>query len=151
ASIASSLGSTHPSDCAVLLSGGIDSAILQIVFGSLAETSPLQSRSYVIEETPEYYEELTYCCDVVRILRTQHEYTAVRPTEYPNLLLETVAALGIPFGHEAQPAILRLLRALAATGPTMLWCGRGADSIYGTSDAIIPRYSYLPENVLRGL
>lgn len=116
---------------AVLLSGGIDSTLLQIALDLAGGALPRHSRSYLMEDTPSWSDESDYCREAVRLLGTQHQFTAIRPAEFPQLLIDSLAMLGRPFGHEAQPAVLGLFRALGRGSVTILWSGQGADAIYG--------------------
>ena len=140
---------TRSEDRAVLLSGGIDSSVMQMVIEGLDETSPLQTRSFILE-TPEWLEEEGYCREAVGIFGTQHEYIRISPADYPALLVDTIATLGRPFGHDSQPASTGLFRALGAAGPTTLWSGEAADAIYGRT-TVKPRYGHLPQPILWAL
>lgn len=146
---------TQPEERALLLSGGIDSTLLQIALDLAGGASPRQSRSYVMEDTPSWSGERDYCSEAVRILRTQHELTTIRSAEFPKLLTDSLATLGRPFGHEPLPVVLGLLRALGRGDATILWSGQGADGIYGFSIAEMmcrrQRYAHIPSPVLRAL
>jgi asparagine synthetase B (glutamine-hydrolysing) len=140
---------TRGEDRAVLLSGGIDSSVMQMVIEGLDKTSRLQTRSFILD-TPEWLEEEGYCREAVAIFHTQHEYIRISPADYPGLLVDSIAMLGRPFGHDSQPASTGLFRALGASGPTTLWSGEGADAIYGRT-TIKPRYGHLPQPILWAL
>jgi asparagine synthetase B (glutamine-hydrolysing) len=136
-------------DRAVLLSGGTDSSVLQIVVEGLDKRRPLQTRSFILD-TAEWLDEEKYCQEAVRIFATQHQYTRISPADYPALLVDTIASLGRPFGHDSQPGFTGLFRELGRTGPTTLWTGEAADSVYGHWGAnwIKPHYGYLPRPML---
>ena len=143
---------TRAEDRAVLLSGGTNSSVLQMVIESLDRQSPHQTRSFILD-TPEWLDEEGYCQEAVRIFGTQHEYTRISPADYPALLVDSIAALGKPFGHDSQPGFTALLRALGRAGPTTLWSGEAANSVYGHWGAnwIKPHYGYLPQPMLRAI
>jgi asparagine synthetase B (glutamine-hydrolysing) len=146
---------TRAEDRAVLLSGGVDSSLLQMALETVDKGPFRQSRSYVIEDTPSWLGEEDYCREAVRILETQHEFTTISPRQYPDLLTASLRILGRPFGHESTPIMLGLFRALAARGPTTLWSGQGADAGYGmaTGAAISRalRYARVPRPLLHAL
>lgn len=146
---------TRAEDHALLLSGGIDSSLLQIALDLATGDSFRKSRSYTMEDTPSWADEKDYCSEAVRLLRTQHEFTTVRAAEFPELLIDSLATLGRPFGHESIPVALGFLRALGRGDTTILWSGQGADAIYGTSITEMmcrkPKYASLPPPLLRAL
>jgi len=147
--VARRLKHTRSEDRAVLLSGGIDSSVIQMVIESLDKGSTLQTRSFILD-TPDWLGEEEYCREAVRIFGTQHEYTRISPSDYPALLVDSISMLGRPFGHDSQPAYIGLFRSLGASGPTTLWSGEAADAIFGRTSSK-PRYGYLPLPLLWAL
>jgi asparagine synthetase B (glutamine-hydrolysing) len=147
--IAPQINRTVREDRAVLLSGGIDSSVLQMVMEGLDHSVPLQTRSFILD-TPEWLDEQDYCQEAVRIFGTEHRYTRISPADYPKLLTDSISILGKPFGHDSEPGLTGLFKALGATGPTTLWSGEAADSVYGHWGAnwINPHYGYLPRPLL---
>jgi asparagine synthetase B (glutamine-hydrolysing) len=148
-SVARHLEKTRDGDIAVLLSGGIDSSILQMVVEGLQGASPLQTRSFTVE-TPEFQGDIDYCREAVRIFGTQHAYTRIRPAEFPALVIDSIAMIGRPFGHDSLPGFPALFRGLGSADPTTFLGGEAADSIYGnfTARLVRPRYGFLPVPVL---
>lgn len=122
-------------DFSTALSGGVDSTMLQVLINeSLEAAAPRKTFSYVME-TGEFAHEVEYAKEASQLLKTDHTFVTTSPEAYPELLVETIAALGFPIPAESYPCKYSIAKHVAQHEPNLRYSffGNGADSLYGTT------------------
>jgi asparagine synthetase B (glutamine-hydrolysing) len=124
---------------ATLLSGGVDSSLIQLALNELAlsEQSPSVGRpssfSYSVL-TAGFEAETAYADQARRSLGTDHTVVKISPDEYLDLLVKTVDTVHHPsLCVETDPCMLALAEYLSANEPDVRFClvGHGADALFG--------------------
>ena len=118
---------------AMLLSGGVDSSLLQASINDYpAAPSPSLSFSYTLD-APSFAPEIGYAKVAARILNTDHTFIKVHATDYPDLLVECIEILGQPPHHESTPCVMAVAKHVSTheDGLGYLFCGVGADPLHG--------------------
>jgi asparagine synthetase B (glutamine-hydrolysing) len=118
---------------ATLLSGGIDSPMLQLTVNSHLASPPRPlSFSYVLD-APSFAPEIDNAKIASRLLETDHTFVKIPSTAYPDLLVEAIEILGQPPHHEHTPYIYSLTKHISTQEDdvSFLFCGVGADSLHG--------------------
>ena len=124
---------------ATLLSGGVDSSLIQLALDELATSDPsrspgpLRSFSYSIL-TPEFEAETAYADHARRSLRTDHTVVEISPDAFLDLLVRTIETVYHPsLCVETDPCTLALAEYLSANEPDVHFCfaGHGADALFG--------------------
>lgn len=116
-----------------LLSGGVDSSIIQLALNKKLPSTPIQSFSIVPCETPSFEFEVEYARHASTIFNTEHTFVDVTPQEYADLLPQTIEILGQPVFSDVEPGKLALARFLAERFPHLrfYFVGQGADALFG--------------------
>ncbi|MBN1179506.1 MAG: hypothetical protein JXD18_09855 [Anaerolineae bacterium] len=120
-----------------LLSGGIDSSVLQVLLNqTLPDSAPPSSASYVVS-VPGFSQEAEYARSASDALGTHHEFVEIEPRDYPDLLRRTIETVAQPVGHESMPCHLALAQGLAARRPHTLCAltGVASDTLFGVESA----------------
>ncbi len=124
---------------AVLLSGGLDSSLLQYWAGNAAEPDGVRSLGFAFAARS-YAFEVEYARQAARLLGSQHEFVDIDESDYPTLLERAVEALGEPsLQNESLPGFLRVAESLSteSESPPTLLCGMGADGLHGAFDLVV--------------
>jgi len=119
-----------------LLSGGIDSSLVQAWLNELAPDGPRRSWSFTVEAESFDFEE-GYARDASRLLGTEHRLIGVREAEYPELFDRAIDVLAEPtLYNEGWACQLAVADALAAEpgAPRVLFAGNAADALHGVGD-----------------
>lgn len=145
-------GSSRP---ATLLSGGIDSSLLQQTINDFSAPSarPL-SFSYALE-APSFAPEIGYAEDASRVFKTKHTSVEVSPKDYPDLLVTAIRTLGQPPHHESVPCVIPVVEHVSADYDEVryLFCGGAGGTLHGigkSQDVVrANRYRNWPVPILR--
>ena len=126
--------SAEASQFATLLSGGVDSSLIQLALNERRLFQvPLKSYSYAMV-TPGFDAEIAYADQARRSLLTAHEVVDVAPEAYLDLLTRTIVTVCHPsLAVETDPCILGLAEYLDERAPDVRFCfvGHGADALFG--------------------
>lgn len=128
----STLGGTS----ATLLSGGVDSSLMQLAINdhlsSLSSHSRSRSFSYTLD-APCFAPEINYARTATRLFDTDHTFINIASTDYLNLMIESTDILGQPLSHESVPCVVAVVKYIAEHHQKIdfLFCGGGADGLHG--------------------
>jgi asparagine synthetase B (glutamine-hydrolysing) len=119
-----------------LLSGGVDSTLLQYFINSKSSDRPSRSISYAIR-VPTFEFEIDYARRASQLLNTNHTFVEYTPQDYPDLLIRAVEILAQPPNLETEPSTLALIEfAHAANWPEkFFFTGLSADSLFGERES----------------
>ncbi len=115
------------------LSGGVDSAVIQLLIGRTAAASE-SSRSFsLVWEAPGFQFEVDYARQASEALGTQHTFLGMRDRDYAALLVRAVETLAQPnIKAENDPGQLALAEHIAANHPGLhVFMGMGGDATHG--------------------
>lgn len=116
-----------------LLSGGVDSAIFQVVLNErMAASRPLKSYSYAVK-VPGFEMEENYARQASQLLGTDHTMMDIWPENYPDIVVKAIETAAQPIPSEANAckwAIANFLGSQDDT-PRYFLVGQGADAVYG--------------------
>lgn len=118
---------------AVLLSGGVDSSILQLALNRLvSDPQDRQSLSYFVD-LKSFALEKEYAEAAARHFQTQHTFIRVGPEEYSASLLDFIDTIGQPPPTEQSVCFMPFMREVAEVLPglQLLVSGQGADTLFG--------------------
>jgi asparagine synthetase B (glutamine-hydrolysing) len=120
-----------------LLSGGVDSAALQLVINEQLDSKPAASFSFVPARTPSFEFEIDYARQASALLGTKHTFIQFRPEDYPDLIVKAIEILGQPVLSDVEPCKVALAASLAeqATDLRFFFVGVGADTLFGLPTA----------------
>ncbi len=124
-------------DHATLLSGGVDSSVMQYLINQgLPSGKQPHSISYAMR-VPGFEREIEYARSASRALKTHHHYVDLVPEDYPDLLQRMIEGVGMPIAHESEPCGLGIVEFIAHSFPqiSVLFDGDGADTLHGTGGA----------------
>ncbi len=118
-----------------MLSGGVDSSILQLAMNDALQTNGLKSYSFAPQNTPTFNFEIEYVQDASKLLKTDHTLVRFEPQDYPNLVIDSIKMLGQPVLLDIQPCKLAVAQYLNHhnNGPQLLFDAQGADTLFGLS------------------
>lgn len=119
-----------------LLSGGVDSSVIQLLINEQFPQTNKPSFSYAVD-TRDFEFEIEYARYASQLLQTHHTFVPVTPPEIPDLLWKTVEILGQPNLYvEAVPCHLALIEFLTQNEPSYryFFIGQGADGLHGVSE-----------------
>ncbi len=116
-----------------LLSGGVDSSLLQLIINEQLAPTRARSFSFVPENTPSFEFEVEYARQASEILRTDHTFVRFKPEDYPNLIVKATEVLGQPVLSDVEPCKLALAEFLALhMNDLRFYCvAQGADALFG--------------------
>lgn len=121
-----------------LLSGGIDSSIIQVMINKeLSAAFPRKSYSYAVR-VPSFEYEIEYARQASEIFQTEHTFVNIYPEDFVDLLFETSDALAQPVCSEAEPCLFALGKHIAANEDDAIrffTIATGADTLYGLAIA----------------
>lgn len=116
-----------------LLSGGVDSAIIQLMINEKQTPSARpKSFSYAVH-VPGFAFEVDYAREASRTFDTNHTVFDIFPEDYPNILTRSIEVAAQPVPAEPEPCKMALAEQLAALEgtPRFFFVGQGADAVYG--------------------
>src|SRR5262249_11960264 len=141
-------------DCAALrpgaanlLSGGVDSSYLQMLWNRLAGRREPPRTFSVSVANPSGRRETAYALSASSWLGTRHTLIDA-DAPYADYLLQSIAGTGEPTDHVQTAYFGPLARTMAARGATTGLCGEGADSLFGMSLANRVQYAGLLRRLL---
>ncbi len=90
-----------------LLSGGIDSSLLQLLINEQSSRTP-RSFSYAPIQTPSFEFEIEYARQASEIFGTEHTFVEIAPQDFPDLLIRATDILAQPVITDPEPNKLGL-------------------------------------------
>jgi asparagine synthetase B (glutamine-hydrolysing) len=116
-----------------MLSGGIDSSVLQILINEYL-SSQRKTFSYALR-IPSFEFEIGYAREAAQIFQTDHTFVDIMPEDYPAWLVKTIELLTYPIPAESQPCKLALGEYVAShfDEPHFFFVGTGGDTLFGTT------------------
>jgi len=116
-----------------LLSGGVDSSILQLVINEQLSSMPARSFSFAPTKTPSFDFEVEYAKQASKVFKTEHAFVTFTPEDYPSLVLRAVDVLGQPVLSEVEPCKLALAEWLGEYVKDLrfFFVAQGADTLFG--------------------
>jgi len=120
-------------ETATLLSGGIDSGLMQHWINQQRMGSP-QHRSLAYRiMAPEFDYEARYAMEASQVLGTLHDSVRIGQKDYPELLLRSVEIAAAPIGHEWMPCHLALAEVLSERHSRIshVFMGVAGDALHG--------------------
>lgn len=116
-----------------LLSGGVDSSLLQLILNEQLAPEPARSFSFYPERTPSFEFEVEYARQASALLKTSHTFATFTPEEYPEFIIKAVEILGQPVLSDVEPGKLALACFLAKNAPDIrfFFVAQGADTLFG--------------------
>lgn len=117
---------------ATLLSGGVDSSLLQHLIGKQTTRLPQRSYSFAVR-APSFSHEIEYAQQASQLFGTEHTFVDIQPQDYPGLLIRTIDALAQPPILETEPGMLSVAEFARASGSPERYflSGQGADTVFG--------------------
>jgi len=117
---------------ATMLSGGVDSSLLQYLINMETTHLPSDSYSYAVR-APSFLNEIEYAQQASQLFHTNHTFVDIQPEDYPSLLLRTIKTLAQPPILETEPSMLSLAEyASQSRLPSRYYVsGQGADAAFG--------------------
>jgi len=119
-----------------LLSGGLDSSLVQAWLNELQPALPRRSWSFTVEAESFDFEE-QYAREASSLLSTEHRFVRVAELDYPELFDRAIDTLAEPtLYNEGWACQLALADEIAAdaTAPRVLFAGNAADAVHGVGD-----------------
>jgi asparagine synthetase B (glutamine-hydrolysing) len=115
-----------------LLSGGVDSSLLQLAINENRPGAAARSFSFAVR-VPSFETEIANAGRAAAIFGTQHTYVDITEKEFPNLLIRTTQTLAQPVLTSAEVCKLGLAEALSRTtdAPRFVFAAQGADTLFG--------------------
>jgi asparagine synthase (glutamine-hydrolysing) len=113
-----------------LLSGGIDSSYLQVVWNRLGLPGFRPDTYSLSVDHPRTRPDTDYALSAAKVLGTRHSLVPA-DGPYASYLLDLIAATGEPPNHVQSAYFGHLARTLVAEGKPAALCGEGADSLFG--------------------
>ncbi len=122
---------------ATLLSGGVDSTLIQFFINAKAMQKPLRSISYAIQ-VPAFEFEVEYAQQASNLLNTEHTFVNYTPQDYPGLLIRTIDILSQPPNLQTEPSILAIAEFVQeANWPERyFFTALAADSLFGEKEIL---------------
>lgn len=119
---------------ATLLSGGVDSTLVQFIANRHEINNNPPSFSYAVESV-DFQREIQYAQTASDLLRTKHTFVSFSPEDFPGLLTRTVNILSQPPILETEPSMLSIAEFTSReSSPNRYFIsGQGADTVFGLS------------------
>ena len=119
-----------------LLSGGVDSTLVQYFINASSSQQRNRSISYAIQ-VPAFEFEVEYANQASQLLNTEHTYVKYAPQDYPGLLTRVVDILAQPPNLEIEPGFLAVVEYIhAADWPEkFFFSANAADAVFGNFDS----------------
>lgn len=120
-----------------LLSGGVDSSLVQYLVNASSTRKPSRSISYAIQ-VPSFEFEIEYARQASQLLQTEHTFVKYSPEDYPGLLLRAIEILAQPLNLEIEPSMLAIAEYIhSAQWPERFYfTGAGGDTIFGGDSTV---------------
>lgn len=120
-----------------LLSGGVDSSLVQYLVSANSTRKPSRSVSYAIQ-VPSFEFEIEYARQASQLLQTEHTFVKYTPEDYPGLLFRSIEILAQPLNLEIEPSMLAIAEYVqAAQWPERYYfTGAGGDTILGGDSTV---------------
>lgn len=117
---------------ATLLSGGVDSTLLQYFSNIHQPNITPRSYSYAIDST-NFQREIMYAQAASDLFHTDHTFVSFTPMDFAGLLTRTVDILAQPPILETEPSMLSIAEYVgkSATSNHYFISGQGADTVFG--------------------
>jgi asparagine synthase (glutamine-hydrolysing) len=120
----------HRPNAVNLLSGGVDSSYLQVIWNRVGPPSEAPPSVSICVDHPRTWQDTHYAVTMAEALGTRHMLVdADRP--YATYLTDLLAATGEPPNHVQSAYFGHLARETTSCGFTAGLCGEGADSLFG--------------------
>ncbi len=114
-----------------LLSGGVDSGILQVAINEKASTTKPVSFSYQVH-VPGFGFEAEYAREASNLLGTDHTIADIYPEDFPDMIGRAIEAVAQPIPGEADACKIMIAEFLAQQDtPRYFFSGQVADALYG--------------------
>lgn len=115
-----------------LLSGGVDSSLLQHLIDSQTTRRPSRTYSFAVR-APSFSHEIEYARQASQLFQTEHTFVDIQPEDYPGLLQRTIEALAQPPILETEPGMLSVAEYSRGRGLAGRYfvSGQGADTVFG--------------------
>jgi asparagine synthetase B (glutamine-hydrolysing) len=119
-----------------LLSGGVDSSLMQTVINQHAAHRPVHTFSFA-PQAPSFEFEIAYAREASAFFRTEHTFVDFRPEAYAGLLTRTFDILAQPPVLATEPSILSVAEHADTTAlpARYFFSGQAADALFGLSGA----------------
>jgi len=116
-----------------LLSGGVDSSVLQLILNEKSAPNLVNSFSFAPVRTPSFEFEVKYARQASEIFQTEHTFVHFTPEEYPALVCRAVDILGQPVLSDVEPCKLALAEFLREHAKDLhfFFVAQGADTLFG--------------------
>jgi asparagine synthetase B (glutamine-hydrolysing) len=117
---------------ATLLSGGVDSSVVQFFINANSSQHPMRSISFVIQ-VPTFEFEVEYARQATQLLHTEHTFVNYTPQDYPDLLIRVIDILAQPPNLETEPSFLAVAEFIRAASwqERYFFTGQGGDTLFG--------------------
>ena len=138
-----------------LLSGGIDSSLLQMAIKAHFSSQPNPLSFSYTSDAPSFTPEIENASVASKFLGSEHSFIHVSMMDYPDLLIAAIEALGQPPHHEQTPYYIAVARYVSENeeGVRYLFGGEGADALHGMEIGRdiyrAEKYRRWPESFLR--
>ncbi|MEM7348939.1 MAG: asparagine synthase-related protein, partial [Chloroflexota bacterium] len=120
-----------------LLSGGVDSSILQLFINRhLPESKTPQSLTFAVNDAPSFEFEIGYARHASELFKTEHTFIDILPEDYPTYLTKTIEILGQPtLINEGQACYYGMMQQITQQRPDFgyFFNGQAADALHGAS------------------
>lgn len=115
-----------------LLSGGVDSSLLQHLIDMRSNQPVSRSYSFAVR-VPSFSYEIEYAHQASQLFHTEHTFVDIQPEDFPNLITRTIEALAQPPILETEPGMLSVAEFAGKNRLTARYyfSGQGADAIFG--------------------
>jgi len=122
---------------ATLLSGGVDSTLIQYFANLHDNNDEHHSFSYAVNST-DFQREIQYAQKASNLLRTNHTFVPLNPEDFPGLLTRTVDILAQPPILETEPCMLSIAEYAAREQLPYRYflSGQGADTLFGLTYSV---------------
>lgn len=122
---------------ATLLSGGVDSSLLQYFINNSSPKQPWRSISFCIQ-VPAFNFEVEYARQASQLFHIEHTFVNYTPQDYPGLLTRVVDILAQPPRLESEPSMLAVAEYVETAGwpERYFFTGNAADSVFGASESV---------------
>ena len=120
-----------------LLSGGVDSSLVQYFLNIVAPEQKKKSISYAIK-VPAFDFEVGYAQQASQRLHTEHTFVDYKPQDYPGLLTRVTEILAQPPNLETEPSFLAVAEYLhkANWSERYYFTGQAGDTLFGGEEAL---------------
>jgi asparagine synthetase B (glutamine-hydrolysing) len=127
---------TSGQSLANLLSGGVDSSLVQFLINEQSSRSPSRSFSFAAR-APSFEFEIENARQASQLFHTVHTFVDFHPKDYAHLLTRTIDILAQPPILMTEPSMLAVAEFAQETGvpARFFFSGQGADTLFGLEGA----------------